>query len=55
MTNTDVDAQLAETLNERLKTPRSNFYEMDSGDTLFEDLRLMLRKLGEDQFSEKLD
>lgn len=55
MTNAEVDAQLAETLNERLKPPRSKFIEMDSGDTLFEDIRLMLRQLDEDQFSEKLD
>lgn len=55
MTNAEVDAQLAETIKDRLRTPRSKFIEMDSGDTLFEDLRRMLRQLDEDQFSEKLD
>ncbi|MDF3414408.1 hypothetical protein HKX54_08075 [Sulfitobacter sp. M57] len=55
MTNDEVDEQLAENLKARLKTLRSKFIEMDSGDTLFEDIRLMLRKLDEDPFSEKLD
>lgn len=55
MTNAEVDEQLVETLRDRLKTPRSNFIEMHSGDTLFEDIRRMLRQLNDDQFSEKLD
>ena len=55
MTNSEVDEQLAETLRNRLKTPRSTFIEMDSSDTLFEDIRRMLRQLDEDPFSEKLD
>lgn len=55
MTNSEVDEQLFETIRGRLKMPRSKFIEMGSGDTLFEDLRRMLRQLDEDQFSEKLD
>lgn len=55
MTNAEVDAELAETLKDRLKTPRSKFIEMDSGDALLVDPLRMLRQLDEDSFSEKFD
>lgn len=55
MTIAEVDTQLAEKLEERLNTPRSEFIEMDSGDTLFEDIRFMLTQLDEKPSREKLD
>lgn len=55
MTIAKVDAQLAEKLEERLKTPRSEFIEMGSGDTLFGDIRFMLTQFDEKPSREKLD
>lgn len=55
MTNAEVDALLAEKLEERIKTPRSEFINMDHEDTLFADIRTRLTELAKASPKEKLD